>query len=146
MGSMAFLLAVAVGGAPAAWASGTRNVQVKTVHRRTMPYRCQLKVGSGLLRGPGRRPVGRAGDVADDDARSGARPAGPSAGRGNLAVAIPAVVIIRAHGTRFVVTTNTGGPPNQGETFYYLAQGETGVAGPAVGSVVLARCTSHDRR
>ncbi len=61
-----------------------------------------------------------------------------------MTVVIPSVVIVRAHGTKWVVTTNTGAPPNRNETFYYVSHGKGGLADPNVRAVVLERCTSRD--
>lgn len=141
-GIVAGLLVVATPCAPTAWASGTKSPQVST-HKAMKPYRCELKLRSGRPLGPAHESSGYAADAADDT-RSAPRHPSPAVGGGNVAVVIPAVAFIRAHGARWVVTTNTGAPPNASETFYYLSHGKAGVVGPTVRSVVLARCTTHD--
>jgi hypothetical protein len=66
---------------------------------------------------------------------------------GDLTVAIPPVVFVRVDGTRLVVTTNTGEPPQAEDAFYLIASGRAGTAGAGVRDHVLSACgASHGSR
>jgi hypothetical protein len=65
---------------------------------------------------------------------------GHAAGSGNLVVDIPPSVFIRAHGSRLVITTNTGRPPTLGDTFFYIARGEAVIADRRVRRQVVSGC------
>jgi hypothetical protein len=71
--------------------------------------------------------------------------AGSGGGGGNLTVAIPPVVFIRAHGRRLIVTTNTGESPQSQDEFYYTARGTTRLASARLRARVLAKCTDQSQ-
>ncbi len=80
-----------------------------------------------------------------DPANPGGRGTAPmrqGAHSGDLTVAIPPVVFIRADARRLIVTTNTGEPPREGDSFYYVASGRAVVAGARLGHEVLSRCAA----
>jgi hypothetical protein len=64
---------------------------------------------------------------------------------GNLAVAIPPVVLIRPDHHRLVVTTNTGEPPQAQDTFYYIAHGTARLARPGLRQRVLSKCAGQSQ-
>jgi hypothetical protein len=71
---------------------------------------------------------------------AGAPDSASGEGSANMTVSIPPVVLIRSHGHRLVVTTNTGEPPQPTDTFYVIAPGRGHLAGPALRQRVLTRC------
>lgn len=101
--------------------------------RPSRPGVCILWVGVGTPRSPS--PQIASGPAAGAEGGGGA---------GNLTVAIPPVVFIRAHGRRLVVTTNTGEPPQSQDEFYLTARGVTRVAPAHLRARVLAKCTDQD--
>lgn len=71
--------------------------------------------------------------------------ASSSGGPGNLTVAIPPVVLIRAQDHRLVVTTNTGESPQPQDTFYVIAHGTASLARPGLRQRVLSKCAGQSR-
>jgi hypothetical protein len=146
----ALLLAGAVAFPQVAWATSARKtVEVRAVVRHPRPYRCVLWVGP-----TGRRATASTADGGSADGGSadgGSADASPSPTTrpqptGDMTVEIPPVAIVRAHGRRLFVTTNTEGPPNAREAIYYVSTSSSGVAPDSIRELVIAGCPAHSIR
>jgi hypothetical protein len=67
-----------------------------------------------------------------------------SSGKGNLIVDIPSVVFIRSRGRRWYVTTNTGKPPQETDSFYVVAHDKASLATATLTRLVLSECAASD--
>jgi hypothetical protein len=76
-------------------------------------------------------------------ARHATEPAGHRSG--NLGVAIPPAVFVRARGARLTVTTNTGEPPQPDDTYYVVSPHKAQLASSALRREVLATCLPPSR-
>src|ERR1700722_8568069 len=138
--------------------------RVRTTSRRgaTLGYTALLTVLGLVLMGPvaSADPAGASAPLARGGSahvtcmvRTGviASKRGPSRGGGarhatehpeyhsdNLSVAIPSAVFVRERGARLTVTTNTGEPPQPGDTYYLVSPDRAQLASSALRREVLA--------
>lgn len=130
MGLVAPLVLYAVDGPAPAWASADAAVAQSPVGPPT---------GSGVC--IVRQRAGARSSSSISSATGIGTPPGPrGGGAGDVTVAIPPVVLIRPHNHRLVVTTNTGGPPQPQDAFYYIVHHTAHLARPALRQRVLSKC------